>query len=300
MQRRSQSLPVDGITTDHRYGKPFLIYNGSLLNSYTADANWSLLTSIPPAKYGWQNISFAASDATGFQELANQTIIGNFSSVYFHTKDLTAANATHQIGVNYQIMTPDYPAQSAITSEIWEGALSADAATFEYFASLLPPTGYTTISSIPFTAHITQNPPFGQGNATINMSIGSSWYDSLQETPTTPVVIIGIGYDSAGNTVGIGLQPTRHRAGDGDFFTAEAPLYLTKFGLTQMSGSGNPFQLVTLTIVSIISPESDTGGSGDIIYTPGDVKVTQAPEIKPTSLSETGKTARLYTNTMAS
>ena len=99
-----------------------------------------------------------------------------------------------------------------------------------------------------------------------------------------------------GNTAGIGLQPTRHRAGDVDFFTAETPLYLTKFGLTQMSGSGNPFQLVTLTIVSIISPETDPGGSGDTIYTPGDVKVTQAPDIKPTALPETGKTVRLYSN----
>ena len=151
--------PVDGITTDQRYGIPFLIYNGSFLDSYTADANWSFLTSIPPAGYGWQSISFISSDASGFQELANQTIIGNFSSVYLHTKDLTATNATHQIGVNYQVLTTDYPAQSAITSEIWEGALPADAATFGYFASLLPPTGFTTISSIPFTAHITQNPP---------------------------------------------------------------------------------------------------------------------------------------------
>jgi len=150
--------PVDGITTDQRYGKPFLIYNGSLLNSYTANTNWSLLTSMPPARYGWQNISFTSSDATGFRKLANQTIIGNFSKVYFITRDLTATNTTHHIGMNYRIMTANYPTQSAFMSEIWEGALPADAATFEYFASLIPPTGYTTISTIPFTTHITKDP----------------------------------------------------------------------------------------------------------------------------------------------
>ena len=292
-------IPVDGITTDQRNGIPFLVYNGSLLNSYTADVNWSFLTSIPPAGYGWQNISFTASDASGFQELANQTIIGNFSAVYFHTRDLTATNATYQIGVNYQIMTADYPAQSSITSEIWEGALPADAATFEYFASLIPPTGYTTISTIPFTAHITQNPPFGQGTATINVSISSSWYNSLQETPTTPVIIIGIGYDSVGNTVGIGLQPTRNRVGDMDFFTAEAPLYLTKFGLAQMSGSGNPIQLITLTLAEIIGPPIDLPSSDSTeISVPVSVVIqnTTSPAIKTPVTPDTGKTAKLYSN----
>jgi len=82
----------------------------------------------------------------------------------------------------------------------------------------------------------------------------------FRKTPTTPVVIIGIGYDSVGNTVGIGFQPIRNRVGDVDFFTAEAPLYLTKFGLVQMSGSGNPFQLVTLTVVSYISLKATAAG----------------------------------------
>jgi hypothetical protein len=113
---------------------------------------------MPPERYGWQNISFVSSDGIGFKKLANQTIMGNVSTVYFHTRNLTATNTTHQIGVNYQLMTANYPAQSAITSEIWEGALPADTATFEYFASLIPPTGYTSVSTIPFTHILRKNP----------------------------------------------------------------------------------------------------------------------------------------------
>jgi beta propeller repeat protein len=296
-------LPVNGITTDQRYHTSFLVYNGSLLNSYQADTGWSFLTSEPPEEYGWQNIFFVTSDATGFKELANRTIIGNFSTVYFQTRDLTATNTTHQIGVNYKFRSTNYPQQSTVASQIWEGGIPSDIALFEYFASLVPPTGYTTISAIPFTAHIAADPTFGQETATINMSISSSWYDSLQETPTTPVIIIGIGTDSAGNTVGIGLRPTRNRAGNMDYFTAEVPPYITKFGLAQTSGSGNIVQLITLTIAPHIGPGggsgsdsgSDTGtGSGTV---PAAIKDTRAPEIKPTLVPDTGKTAKLYSNT---
>ncbi|MDD1700184.1 MAG: PKD domain-containing protein [Methanoregula sp.] len=283
-------LPIKGITTDQRYRKPFVVYNGSLLSSYSADADWSFFASEPPEEYGWQNISFVSSDETGFNELANQTIIGNFSTVYFHTRDLTATNLTHQIGVNYKFSDTNYPARSTITSELWEGAIPADIATFEYFASLIPPTGSTTVSTIPFTARITKNPLFGQGTATINMSISSLWYDSIQETPTTPVIIIGTGYDSLGNTMGIGLKPTRNRAGDMDFFTAEVPLYFSTFGLAQVSGNGNPIQLLTLSVASHTGSGSGSEGGPVVVLT------TPAPVITTPSLPDPGKTGKLYSN----
>jgi beta propeller repeat protein len=283
-------IPVEGITTDQRYRKPFVVYDGSLLSSYSADAGWSFFASEPPEEYGWQNITFVSSDETGFNELANRTIIGNFSTVYFHTRDLKATNLTHQMGVNYKFSDTSYPARSTITSELWEGAIPADTAAFEYFASLIPPTGSTTVSAIPFTAHITKNPPFGQGTATINMSISSLWYDSIQETPTTPVIIIGTGVNSLGNTMGIGLKPTRNRVGDMDYFTAEVPLYFTTFGLAQVSGNGNPIQLVTLTVAS------HTGLGGGSSEGPVVVLTTPVPVITTPSLPDPGKTGKLYSN----
>jgi PKD repeat protein len=287
--------PVDGITIDQSFDHSLLSYNGSLLTAYTINADKSQMISVPPERYGWQNITFTSSDGTGFGEHADQSITGNFSHVFFHTGDLTATNNIHQIGVNYQFRDSKFPLQSVTTSEIWEGALPADSAEFEYFASMIPPTGYTTVSTIPFTAHITKDPPFGQGTATINMSMSSSWYDSLNDTSTAPVVIIGTGYNSLGNTIGIGLKPTRNRVGDIDFFTAEAPLYLTKFGLAQVSGSGNPFQLITLTVASHIGigGSGDGGGGGT---TPVAVQNTVSPEIKSPTLPDPGKTAKIYAN----
>ena len=290
--KKISRLPVEGITTDQRYHKPFLVYNGSLLNSYHADTGWSFFASEPPEEYGWQNISFISSDVTGFKELANQTIMGNFSAVYFQTSDLTETATTRQTGVNYKLRDTNYPARSTITSEMWEGALPSDRATFEYFASLIPPTGYTTVSTIPFTAHITKNPPFGKENAIITMSISSSWYDSLQVTPTTPVIIIGTGKDSAGNTIGAGLRPSRYREGDIDYFVADTPVSLTSFGLAQVSGSGNPFQLITLTIISHIASGGGGGGSTPVV-----VQNTATPELKAPPLPDPGKTAKIYSNT---
>jgi hypothetical protein len=165
---------------------------------------------------------------------------------------------------------------------------------------LIPPTGYTSVSTIPFTAHITKKPPFGEENATIIMSISSSWYDSLVETPATPVIIIGTGDDPSGNTIGAGLKPTRMREGGIDYFVAKTPYYFTKFGLAQISGSGNPFQLITLTIAHYIGPGSDSGSDtarGTGITAIAAVQNTQAPEITPASLPDTGKTAKLYSNT---
>jgi len=81
--------------------------------------------------------------------------------------------------------------------------------------------------------------------------------------------------------------------GDIDFFTAEAPLYLTKFGLAQVSGSGNPFQLITLTVASHIGLGEEGGGGGSA---PVAVHNTVAPDIKPPALPDSGKTAKIYAN----
>jgi len=282
--------PVDGITADQSNKKSFLVLDGSLLTSHTIKPDKSLVISVPPERYGWQNITFVSSDGAGFREDANQTITGNFSTVYFHTKDLTATNTSQQIGLSYQFSDSKYPVESVTTSEIWEGALPADKAEFEYFASMVPPTGFTTVSAIPFTAHVKKDPLFGKGNAIITMSICSSWYDAIQETPTTPVIIIGTGKDSSGNTIGAGLKPVRYQAGGIDYFVADTPGYLTNFGLAQVSGSGNVFQLFTISVASRIFPSGGGGGTQVVVQT------SASPEINPPAPPDPGKTAKIYSN----
>ena len=295
--------PVGGITSVQSNQKSVLVVNASLMTFSTITTDKSRVMLVPAEQYGWQNITFASSDGTGFSEDATHTITGNFSRVYFHTKDLTATNNSYHIGMNYQFTDSNYPVQSVTTSELWEGALPADKAEFEYFASMVPPTGFTTVSAIPFTAHVTKNPAICDGNATINLSISSLWYDSIQETQTTPVIIIGTGKDSSGNTMGAGLKPARYRSGGIDYFVADTPAYITNFGLAQVSGSGNVFQLFTISVANrIIPPEGGStpvsvhggGGGGSV---PIAVQYTQSLEIKPTPvLPDPGKTAKIYAN----
>ncbi len=287
--------PVEGITTNQLQHTSSLMLNGSFLTSYAINPDRSLVTAVPPALYGWQNISFTASDGAGFTELPDQTVVGNFSSVYFHTGNLTAANGTHRIGMNYQLQDSEYPARSVTTSEIWEGALPEDEAEFGHFASQIPPTGFTSVSSIPFTAHVTKDPHFGTGNATITLGISSSWYDSLTVTDTTPVIIIGTGEDSSGNTLGTGLKPARYREGDTDYFVADTPVYLSRFGLAQVSGSGNPFQLITLTLAEIIgSPQSDSSIDTSVtVVRPNTTAPSPTPATPP---GDPGKSANMYSN----
>ena len=101
------------------------------------------------------------------------------------------------------------------------------------------------------------------------------------------------GKDSSGNTVGAGLRPARYRKGDIDFFVADAPVYLTSFGLAQVSGSGNPFQLITLTISKPYCFRRGRRGQDlRLLFRP-----PQPPVLKAPPLPDPGKTAKIYSNT---
>jgi hypothetical protein len=71
------------------------------------------------------------------------------------------------------------------------------------------------------------------------------------------------------------------------------PGYLTNFGLAQVSGSGNPIQLITLTVASHIGSGEGVGGGSS---QPVAVQNTAAPEIKPPIPPDPGITAKIYSN----
>jgi hypothetical protein len=106
--------------------------------------------------------------------------------------------------------------------------------------------------------------------------------------------IMAYGYDTEGNKRGAILSKRYVTTHNGlDYYETEIPesaSYLSSFALVKLSGSGNPIQLVTLTVASHIS----SGGGGGSV--PVAVQNTVAPEIKPTTLPDPGKTAKIYTN----
>jgi len=301
------TTPVNGISIDNRFGGQFLTYDIGLLPDFSLSD--SSLVSHPPPQSGWQNITFVAADGTGIStDPANSTHHANISRFYL-TSNSTIATTTGSIpgignnwGVTCQINTTDYPSIASLQTDIREGASDHDSAVFDDLASKVWPSG-TLVRDIAYTATFTKQNITNEGISLIQMSVAEDWVKGPASSVTEGrnyTYIIAYGYDPQGNKRGAILSRRYISSRNGlDYYEAEVPEsagYLSTFALVKLSGSGNPIQLVTLTLVSIISPESDTGGSSDIVYTPGDVPKTQTPEIKPTSLPETGKTARLYAN----
>ncbi len=301
------TTPVNGISIDNRFGGQFLTYDIGLLPDFSLSG--PSLVSHPPRQFGWQNITFVTADVTGIStDPPNSTHYANVSRFYLTSTD-TIATTTGSIpgignnwGVTCQINTTGYPSTASLQTDIREGASVHDSAVFDDIASKVWPSG-TLVRDIAYTATFTKQNITNEGISLITLSVAEDWVKG----PASSVAegrnytyIIAYGYDSEGNMRGGILSRRYISTRNGlDYYEAEVPesaSYLSTFALVKLSGSGNPIQLITLTLVSIISPESDTGGPGDIIYTPGDVPKTQIPDFKPTSLPETGKTARLYTN----
>ena len=301
------TTPVNGISVDNRFGGQFLTYDIGLLPDVSLSD--SSLVSHPPPQFGWQNITFVAADGTGIStDPANSTHFANVSRFYLMS-DSTIATTSGSIpgignnwGVSYQINTTEYPSNASFQADIREGASAHDRAVFDDLASKVSPSG-TLVRDIAYTATFTKQNITDEGISLINFSVAEDWVKGPAPSVTEGrdyTYIIAYGYDYQGNKRGAILSRRYISTREGlDYYEAEVPESagcLSTFALVKLSGSGNPIQLVTLTLVSIIGPESDTGDSGDSIYTPGDVKDTPAPEIRPTSLPETGKTARLYAN----
>ena len=301
------TTPVNGISIDNRFGGQFLTYDIGLLPEFSLSG--SSLVSHPPPQYGWQNITFVTKGSTGIStDPTNNTHYANISRFYFMSDD-TIATTTGSIpgignnwGVSYQINTTNYPSTASFQTDIREGASAHDRAVFDDLASKVRPSG-TLVRDIAYTATFTKQNITSEGISLITMSVAEDWVKGPASSVTEGrnyTYIIAYGYDPQGNKRGAILSRRYISTRNGlDYYETEVPdsaSYLSTFALVKLSGSGNPIQLVTLTLISIIGPESDTGGSDDTIYTPGNVKDVQAPDIKPTSLPETGKTARLYAN----
>ena len=170
---------------------------------------------------------------------------------------------------------------------------------FDDIASKVWPSG-TLVRDIAYTATFTKQNIRNEGTAIINMSVAEDWVKGPAASVTEGrdyTYIMAYGYDTEGNKQGAILSKRYITTHNGlDYYEAEVPesaRYLSKFALVKLSGSGNPFQLITLTVASHIDLGDGGGGGGSA---PVAVQNTVAPEIKPAALPDSGKTAKIYAN----
>lgn len=300
------TLPVQGINVVSRYGGWFLIFNATHLPE-TIRPDPDVLTAFRPGSAGWENITFIASDPAGFADShGNNTFTGNLSRVIFRTEDVTASGASPAIGtgwgVNYRFAPSRYPSSGSVSTQVWESTVPSDETRF---GRIIDESNFIDAGGIAYTARIVKSGISVNGNATINMSLDRSWLGG-QESNT---FIIGYGTNSQGDTAGM-VIPAAYLFDDGtlDYFEAEVPEYFTAFGITPLSGSGNPLQLITLSVTSHVNPpepyhpsaESDSGlpaGGAAAAQVPAPVPTaTPTPPPVTTAPAYPGSSAKVYTN----
>lgn len=248
------------------------------LNSINFGTNYSLpdlwaLSTKPAPSYGWQSITFITSDNAGFSNTP-PVVTGNLRRVLLRTNDITPANfsagfvAIYGDGIktNYMIDHFTYPIGGSLQTDAWEGAFPSDEIAFLNVASH---SGFSG-TYIAYTLNTTRINIAIPANATVNMSVKTSWiatYPGGASEGRHHVYIIATGRDATGKYRGTVL-PARYLFSDSgyDFFTASVPSsapYLSKFALSQLSGSGNVFQMVYLGVEEHFGgdqpPETDAG-----------------------------------------
>jgi hypothetical protein len=79
-----------------------------------------------------------------------------------------------------------------------------------------------------------------------------------------------------------------------DYFEAN-PNGFSTIGISSLSGSNNPFQMISFVAAQAINSATG-GGIGGSSNKPGVVQPTSAPEIKTSLAPDPGKTAKIYSN----
>jgi hypothetical protein len=128
------------------------------------------------------------------------------------------------------------------------------------------------------------------GIATFNFSVNASWVEGYGGRDNIWVIRI------SGETSEVLLanftvhDPTTNR----DFFSVESPRGMSRFSLSKLFGSGNPFQLLMYKLISIFSTPVDTSGGDWPTVTPTPritPRYNPPPEI-PTIIVTPGPTGR--------
>ena len=297
---------IDGITITSPDGSQFLSFDTTKLPLYSNTGSALICTDPALSSNGWSNITFLSSDGIGFQPLPGM-INGNISGVIFKTNEINLAGFSERTGtlssINYSISLPTYPVAGTFNTQVWQGALPNDLSTFSRIATM---SNFLGIDDLAYTIKIIKNNIPSGGTALIDMSVNSSWVAQLGRTHTYLVHISDDG--STGEVLPVQYLYT-DPVKDLDFFEAESPHGLSTFGLSLLSGSGNPLQLITLTLTSYINPSSGNGGGeySARSYSPGPSTVsgsggtsTNAPEGNTHGLQappvDTGTTGKIYAN----
>jgi beta propeller repeat protein len=298
---------IDGITITNPYGSQFLNLDTAKLPLCTNTGSALICTDPALSSNGWTNITFLSADGIGFQSQPG-VIRGNLTGVIFKTNEINLAGFSKKTGtldsINYSISLPTYPVAGTFNTQIWESAIPDDLTTFSKIATM---SNFQGLDYLAYTIKIVKNNIPSGGSTQLHMSVNSSWVAQLADG-RNHTYLVRITDDRSTGEVLPAHYLTTDTVKDLDYFEIDSPHGSSTFGLSLLSGSGNPLQLITLSVASHTSSQSNTassnsgGGNSDSSSgagagagtgngpAPANAPELHAPPVDP------GKTGKIYSN----
>jgi PKD repeat protein len=251
-----------GLTVTNCGGPQTIMVNTSILTAVLSSGN-TVLEIQAPAESGFKSITFYGP---GFSRVGD-TITGNPTAVHLVSGEIAPASGfSDSVGkkasFKYTIDLSSYPCNANLNSEIWEGEVPEYDTLFRRVASenQAYPVGTA------YTVKITKTNFPSDAQIKIIMSVDSGWSPSISGEN---VLIWHIADDKSYGEI----LPTKFLYKDLvtnlDYYEADSPRGFSTFGVSSLTGSNNPFQMVAFVAAQVINQEGNTqsspgSGSGSV------------------------------------
>jgi len=307
---------ITGISVSGSGSSQSLTFDKTLVPAYILSADRKILTVVPPAPYGWQNITFNSADTTGFGEGAT-TITGRIGTTSLIIRDLQPVNFSSGIGsdlkMNYNMEIGQYSSPAYLLARVVERTLPSDDG---WLSNIIHASGFSE-KNVAYTLNVTRSNLSLPSRSMLNLSAGSGWVTGSTDIVTgrRQMYVIAMGFNSSGDRLGMVLR-ARYTGNDTvshiEYFESDIPpevSFFSTFALAKLTGTGNPLQLITLSVTSHVNqPEpgggqpsdldsnSNAGGAGAGKVTVPAPAATATSTPSPRATEDPGKTAHVYTN----
>ncbi|MDD1679202.1 MAG: PKD domain-containing protein, partial [Methanomicrobiales archaeon] len=282
--RQTACTNVTGLTIVDNGNLQESLLDTSLITNYTFDPGANrTLEFAPSEESGLRSIRLISEDGTGFQETPEGLITGNITGVLLEGVPVIAQGFSDTTGsncsVSYRLNLSRYPVETCISTTLWEGDTPQDHQKFLRLAYL---ANFASMADPAYTIRFTANPALTQVlSANLTLSVNSTWVDT-RAGGRGNIGIIRLQEDDTGEA----LQGTflfRDESENLDYFETTSPRGLSTFALTGLTGSGNFFQLIPLSVAAhVVSGGSDRGDYPS--PTTSTTKPTTVPTTVPTSV----------------
>jgi PKD repeat protein len=255
----------------------------------------SALVIQPPADSGFKNILLQALDGFGFSQTGS-LITGNITGVHLESEDIIPSlGFSSEIGVNssftYSYDLSSYPCNAILSTKIWEGIIP------EYDVKLQNITfgnGAVSIGTA-YTGKITRTNFPSDAPVTLHMSVDPDWNRGLSGGPGDVYI-----WQISENETSGRVLPTSNQSDpvkDLDYFEADSPTGGSLFGISSLTGSNNPFQVIAFVAAEAAMPDVPASESiGGMPSSGGGGGQPPAPEAVSAAGPDTGKTVKIYAN----